>query len=104
MQILRPLIMLCLVAGFGSMCGSVRGEERRDGKWLVGYVTQPIENSPRNRPYLDKIDRAKLLGLLDAQWLANGQESAKGRGHATWLGQMAFAYHTPGTQWHKHRA
>jgi len=103
--LLVGLLLSCAVSaaqsekpGSGSAVGAAEPRERA---WLVRYVTQPIPDTPRNRVYLKKIDGASMLGLLDRQWLASGTDSGKGRLYATLLGQMAFAYHTTGTRWHK---
>jgi hypothetical protein len=78
-----------------------RAAEPRDKQWLVDYVRQPIADTPRNRAYLAKIDAAKLDGLLDADWLDHGEDGLPARGQATFTGQLAFAYQTPGTRWHR---
>src|SRR5689334_476696 len=75
--------------------------EKRDKDWLIDYLTQAIPDTPRNRHYLGFFERVKMLELLDEAWLEKGLESARGRDHAAYLSRMAFAYHTPGTRWHR---
>lgn len=75
--------------------------ERANRDWLVKHLTQDVSQSPGAKLYLDAVDRAELAGLIDRTWLENGVDSGKGRLVATQLGQLAFAWRTPGTRWHK---
>lgn len=102
-SIRRLVTLTALAACAMARADATQAKEPLDRAWLLRYLTQPLPDTPHNRVYLKKVDEAKLSGLLDPDWLDKGTDSGKGRAQATWLGQMAFAYHTKGTRWHRHR-
>ena len=96
----RKLILVIVAAAL--LSGAAEAREPRDRKWLIQYVTQPIPQTPRNRRYLDHINRYlddKYLGL-DLNFLEDGGGNHS-RAQTNTLGRLAFCYHTRGLKYYQ---
>jgi hypothetical protein len=102
----RTLLFRFLLTLFGALLLTGTGagaREPRSREWLLRTLLATPSLQARGAEYLTRIDRADLLKVLDLEWLKSGEQSASGRLYATMIGQLAFAYHTPGTRWHRDR-
>ena len=78
--------------------------EHRDRAWLVRYVNQPIPDAPRNRRYIEHVNRVGGACFdVDADWLNTGRGNALEpcRTHLGRLSCLAYAWRTKGLRYYQ---
>lgn len=91
----------CMPAG---LVLPTRAAETRDRAWLVRFVNQPIPDAPRNRRYVEHVNRQAGYCLdVDADWLNTGRGNAlePARSHLGRLSCLAYAWRTKGLRYYQ---
>jgi hypothetical protein len=95
----------CLMAAALGLAMPAQAREARDRKWLVEYMTQPVQDNERNRRYLALINaRLEASGErhlgLDLEWLENaGKTGYRAREQTNLIGALSFCWRTPGLKY-----